>query len=109
MLKFHAQRLQAFRTVPGPKRADGEPTADRVVMVADLSCQIIPGSQSKMVYSDGESVHYTFHVYLPKDCPTLKVGTVVRLYGTDGEEIKSSQGFKVLQFFRYQLSAQVWV
>lgn len=110
-MKLFPHKLVLMRAHSARYTDAGEPIADSkdVLQRITLRCNIEPSSHARVVYQDGKAVNYSFHVYLDHDCPELKAGDKVYLYYGDGTELRSGKAFTVLQFFRYQLSAQIWV
>lgn len=56
----------------------------------------------------GQRINYSGVVYLPKDAPVIKTGTVVTVTvkRDEGDQVVKD---KVLRFFRGQMNARLWV
>lgn len=107
MIDFRPHKLQLVTATSGGYDEDGIPIPD-TESTEEMRCNIVPNGRGQQIFPDGKAINFSYHVFLDQDCPEFKIGAKVRLFGLDGE-LKGDKCFTVLQFYRYQLNAQIWV
>lgn len=108
MLNFRPHKIQLISSITGGKDDNGMPLPD-TENVEEMSCHIEPNGRGNVIYLDGVATNYSYHIFLDQNCSEFKKGDRVRLFGIDGKELENDKTFVVMQFFRYQLNAQLWV
>lgn len=105
VLELNKYCILTFSATEGYIDENGDPQEGSIDPCCCYKCDIVPaGSDNSITFDDGEVDHYSYTIYLPKDCREFKRGEKIFLKRFDVKE-----EFIVKGFHRYQLQAKLWV
>lgn len=88
--------------------ADGDYAAEGSAATEHSICRAVRNGSGQIVrLSSGIEYRFSYVVYMPAGTETLRLGTPVKVYSQDGEELLA--GGQVMDFVSSPLGCKLWI